>query len=98
MSRNLISASIVFAVLALWLGSGALSGNESAGPEASAATVAEPRPLAAQPRAPERVRVALIDAELRDRTLTLRGRTVTKRSVDVKSELSGRIVSRPVER
>jgi multidrug efflux system membrane fusion protein len=45
-----------------------------------------------------RVRVSVIGAELRTRQVVLRGRTESKRVVDVKAEVTGSVVSRPVER
>ena len=45
-----------------------------------------------------RVRVEVIRSEPRTRYLVLRGRTESKRAVDVKAEIAGKVVSRPVER
>ena len=45
-----------------------------------------------------RVRVALSASQPRTREVVLRGRTESKRMVDVKAEIAGTIVSRPVER
>lgn len=101
MSKNLTSASIVFVTIALWLGSGQLSGNpgvpgqheiiiESGEHGGSAGKSAD--------RLGSQVRVAIIPAERRVRHVQLRGRTESKRMVDVKSELAGRVVAMPANR
>lgn len=98
MSRNLISALIVALLLAVWLGSGLLSGDS--------ASVEHP-PLAAQQPAPPvgapggdvtRVRAEVVQAQERTPFLVLRGRTESKRMVEVRAEVAGKVVSRPVER
>jgi multidrug efflux system membrane fusion protein len=45
-----------------------------------------------------RVRVSVIDSQPRTRHVVLRGRTQSKRSVEVKAEIAGKVVWRPVER
>jgi multidrug efflux system membrane fusion protein len=97
MSRNIITASIVALALVLWMGSGALMGKQidSSEPDKRARIEAEPE---RQAGAVTRVRVSVIDAEQRTRHLVLRGRTESKRVVDVKAEIAGSVVSRPVER
>ncbi len=98
MSKNFLSAAMVVVALALWLGSGSLTGEELSGEMRSAAESELTAAPGTRQAPPERVRVSLINAERRARNLTLRGRTESKRSVDVKAEVSGQIVSRPVER
>ena len=97
MSKNFISASIVVLVLLLWLGSGIFSG-DSAPKEHDplAARVSQSTVTAVAEL--KRVRVREINSEERTRFLVLRGRTESKRMVEVKAELSGKIISRPVER
>ncbi len=87
-----MSAAVVVAALALWMGTGALADRPSG--------TAQPEPGASEPAAPgaNRVRVAVLDAETRTRELVLRGRTESKRVVEVKAEVAGSVVSRPVER
>ncbi len=97
MSKNIASASLVVVVLALWLASGQFGAAESKANEtetASTPVVEEQVPASRT----ERVRVSVIDAEPRTRQVVLRGRTESKRIVDVKAEISGNVVSRPVER
>ncbi len=98
MSKNLVSALIVAVVVAVWLGSGLLSSDSAP---------AEHTPLARQQQADAagpadpgitRVRAQVIQARPRARYLVLRGRTESKRAVAVKAEISGKVVSRPVER
>ena len=97
MSKNVISALIVAAILVLWLGSGYFL-NEP--PPSEHPAIAEQENLAAGTASGElgRVRVEVINSESRTRFLVLRGRTESKRVVEVKAEISGTVVSRPVER
>ncbi|MEP5568855.1 MAG: efflux RND transporter periplasmic adaptor subunit [Halioglobus sp.] len=99
MSKNIVSASLVIAALALWLGSGKLWG-DSAPMAVSQHDSIENTGYSESQRATslDKVRVARMTAQTRDRTLTLRGRTESKRTVKVKAEVAGQIVSRPVER
>lgn len=97
MSKNLISASIVVVVLLLWLGSGIFSSDSTPQEhETLAALESLTTPVAVAELT--RVRVQEIRSEERTRFLVLRGRTESKRMVDVKAEITGRIISRPVER
>lgn len=97
MRKNLVTASAIAVTISLWLLSGLFFG-ESA-PEAHA-------PIAQQAQNSDwrnttehqRVRIRLQAAEPRTRFLVLRGRTESKRMVDIKAEVAGRVVSRPVER
>jgi multidrug efflux system membrane fusion protein len=95
MSKNLISASIVAAVLLLWLGSGLFVDDTT--PQEHAA-LADQKPPSTAARGLRQVRVETIHSESRTRFLVLRGRTESKRMVEVKAEISGKVVSRPVER
>jgi multidrug efflux system membrane fusion protein len=94
MSRNVISAAIVSALLLLWIGSGLFVTNaHSQSPAAS-----DPAPFGVEPAGLSKVRVATMTSELRTRHVTLRGRTASKRVVEVKAEIAGKVISRPVER
>jgi multidrug efflux system membrane fusion protein len=95
MSKNIRSAAIIAVVLLLWLGSGLiLDGSETQ----------EHPTIAAQTSAPEnvqglsRVRAEVITSTVRTRYLVLRGRTESKRMVQVKAEIAGKLLSRPAER
>jgi len=98
MSKNLISASIVAAVLLLWLGSGLFFGDSA--PQEHA-TLAQQERQGIGPGSASgltRVRAEINRAEARTRFLVLRGRTESKRTVEVKAEIAGKVVGRPVER
>jgi multidrug efflux system membrane fusion protein len=97
MSKNLISASIVAVVLLLWLGSGIFSSDSTPQEHATLAAQGSQTTAAAVAEL-KRVRVREIRSEERTRFLVLRGRTQSKRMVEVKAEIAGKIISRPVER
>ena len=97
MRKNLITASLIFVGLLLWLISGLIF-NESEGEVAP--TLSEQQ-LRTKPKAEQKrvtVRAAISKAERRARILVLRGRTESKRSVDVKAEIAGNVIKRAVER
>lgn len=97
MRKNLISASLIAVALFLWLLSGLIFNDSD---EESSLAISEQQ-LVANP-ADERklvtVRAAISKAEKRARVLVLRGRTQSKRSVEVKAEIAGNVVKRVVER
>jgi multidrug efflux system membrane fusion protein len=101
MSKNLISASLIGLALAVWLGSGYLRAEPPEGHQPGALS-AGPSPATSNGAivadVNNRVRVSVISAESRTRHVVLRGRTESKRMVDVKAEIAGAIVTRPVER
>ncbi|MEE4144790.1 MAG: efflux RND transporter periplasmic adaptor subunit [Halieaceae bacterium] len=97
MSKNIVSASIVAVGLLLWLGSGLFFG-ESAPSEHPALALQGQAGLGAAKNEPARVRAEVIRSQPRTRFLVLRGRTESKRTVQVKAEIAGRVVSRPAER
>ena len=97
MSKNIVSATIVAVGLLAWLGSGLFFG-ESAPSEHPALAAQDPAGIGAPASAAAQVRAEIIKSEARTRFLVLRGRTESKRSVEVKSEIAGTVVSRPVER
>lgn len=98
MSKNIVSATIVIAVLSVWLGSGNLSSESVTEAGANPVEALNSRHGSSSEPELDRVRVSQMSAQTRARTLTLRGRTDSKRTVDVKAEVAGQIVSRPVER
>ncbi|KGE04164.1 efflux RND transporter periplasmic adaptor subunit [Pseudohaliea rubra] len=96
MRKNLIVATLIAAGILLWLLSGLFGSNDGD-------RAANPPPLAeAQPRETSREPVAVrareSRAEPRQRTLALRGRTDNKRTVEVRAEITGMVIERPVER
>jgi membrane fusion protein, multidrug efflux system len=97
MRKNLISAALVALALLLWLLSGVLLNQEEAVVHPTLAEAGDTAaPESAQALA--RVRARIIEAQPRTRAVVLRGRTQSKRVVEVKAEVAGRVVSRPVER
>jgi multidrug efflux system membrane fusion protein len=97
MSKNIVSASIVAVGLLLWLGSGLFFG-ESAPSDHPALAVQDQSGMGAAKSKPAQVRAEIIRSQARTRFLVLRGRTESKRSVEVKAEIAGTVVARPVER
>lgn len=97
MSKNVISASIIAVVLLLWLGSGVFFGDTTAKEHPALAVEAGPS-VGSDSGGMTRVRAEVIKAESRTRFLVLRGRTESKRTVQVKAEIAGKVISRPVER
>jgi membrane fusion protein, multidrug efflux system len=103
MRKNLVTATLIAVGLLLGLSSGLFFSGEDAsdGGKLVERGLADERQLSAAQKADKklpRVRVRIIEAQPRTRFLVLRGRTQSKRMVDVKAELAGKIISRPVER
>lgn len=97
MRKNLITALLIAAAIGLWLLSGLISGDKNVDPDTRpvlAEQSFEPREKNELPR----VRVRQIEAEPRVQSITLRGRTSNKRTVVVKSEITGIVTERAVER
>ena len=97
MRKNLITASVIAAAIGLWLFSGLFTGEEKVDPDTRpvlAEQAFEPRAKNELPR----VRVRHIEAQMRSQYITLRGRTANKRTVLVKSEITGVVTERAVER
>ena len=97
MRKNLISASLVAGFLLIWLLSGLIFGESET---TSHPTLVERGSAVVSPADTPmtRVRARVSQAELRTRFLVLRGRAESKRSVQLKAEIAGKIVNRPVER
>ena len=91
MSKNLVSAALIAAAIALWLLSGLLRDSGSALSADSAAVLPAKQALA-------RVRTREYQAQQRTLTRILRGQTASKRSARISAETRGRVVARPVER
>lgn len=97
MRTTYITATIIALLLAAWLASGVLGGEDTPNP----ATLAEQnreQSRVDEDAAPTKVRVSVLEATPQQRLVKVRGKTENKRTVDVKVELSGTIVSRPVDR
>ena len=98
MSKNLISASVIASLILVWLVSGLFVTPPNSVEEATSSEVIAKTKQAAPSEVVSRVRVSRINAQARRRSVTLRGRTEAKRSVEVTAEVAGQVVSRSVER
>lgn len=97
MRTTYITATIIALLLAAWLASGVLGEEEAPNP----ATLAEQnreQSRVDEDAAPTKVRVSVLQATPQQRLVKVRGKTENKRTVDVKVELAGTIVDRPVDR
>jgi multidrug efflux system membrane fusion protein len=97
MSKNLVIASSIAAGILIWLLSGLLT-DDSGTAEHESLAIESTHSISAEQTDLPRVRAVVLRSEPRTRFLVLRGKTESKRTVDVKAEISGNIVSRPVER
>ena len=97
MRKTYLYATGIAIAIGVWL----LSGQIGKPPVAEQPTLAEANAIRAaskQDAAPVNVRARVINATPQFDELTLRGRTENKRSLVVKSETTGRIIERPIER
>jgi multidrug efflux system membrane fusion protein len=97
MRKNVITASLIAGFLFVWLLSGLLFGERGSESHPTLDQL-NSNANAVTERPPARVRAKLSQAQPRTRYLALRGRTESKRTVDVKAEISGKVVSRLLER
>ena len=97
MRKTYLTAIAIALLLAGWLASGAVS-DEPPVRHASLAELNREQARIDEEAPPTRVRVQVIDASAQSRIVKVRGKTTNKRTVEVKVELAGSIVNRPVER
>ena len=97
MRATYITAIAIALVIGAWLLSGQL-GSEGEFDHPTLAEINAQQSAVAQDREPSRVRARIINASRRFKNVVVRGKTANKRTVVVRTELSGRIVERPVER
>jgi multidrug efflux system membrane fusion protein len=97
MRTTYITAIIIAILLAAWLASGMLGTDEIAKPDTLANQNRE-QSRVDEDASPTRVRVTVMQASPQARMIKVRGKTENKRTVDVKVELSGTIIQRPVDR
>ena len=97
MRKTYITATIIALLIVGWLATGVVNQSETEIPGSIAQQNRETDRIS-EDVPPTRVRVAVIDAQPHARTVKVRGKTENKRTVDVKVEVSGSIVSRPIER
>ena len=97
MRATYLWAVAIAVLLVSWLASGQLD-QETVAYEASIAERnAESRTLMSD-QAPTQVRVMLSQAQMQTRYAKVRGKTQNKRTVEVRTEIQGRVVTRAVER
>jgi multidrug efflux system membrane fusion protein len=97
MRATYLIAIAIAVLLGLWLLSGQFAGEDPVQP----GTLAEQNTASSarhEDRAPTRVRGRVIHAQPQFQQVVVRGKTANKRTVEVRSEISGRVVERPVER
>ncbi|CAE7941232.1 czcB [Symbiodinium necroappetens] len=97
MRTTYITATIIALLLAAWLASGVLGSKDTPNP-ASLAEQNREQSRVEEEAAPTKVRVSVLQATPQQRLIKVRGKTENKRTVDVKVELAGTIVTRPVDR
>ncbi|MDE0063177.1 MAG: efflux RND transporter periplasmic adaptor subunit [Gammaproteobacteria bacterium] len=97
MRRTYITALAIAFAIGIWLLSGQI-GSEDPPPKPTPAELAKQRAAMSQDRPATRVRARVIHATPQFRQLRVRGKTENKRTVQVRAELTGTIVQRPVER
>ncbi len=97
MRTTYITATIIALLLAAWLASGVLGSKDTPNP-ASLAEQNREQSRVDEEAAPTKVRVSVLQATPQQRLIKVRGKTENKRTVDVKVELAGIIVNRPVDR
>jgi len=89
--NSFVVAIAIAAIILLWMASGILGGGNASDAETAENEAAETGPATS-------VRVATITAQLRDASLTIRGRTEALRKVTLRAETQGAIVEMPLER
>lgn len=95
MRTTYLTALVIALILIGWM----YSGDHARGPEpTSIAEQNRNETSIASDSIPTRVRVKSLDASEQARLVKVRGRTQNKRTVDVKAELAGSVIARPVER
>ena len=97
MLKNLVTASLIAVFVCLWLLSGFFFGDSP--PDSHPTLAQKGQQTSVEQTTPAvEVRAEIIRSEPRQRVLVLRGRTESKRQVEVKAEVAGMVVKRPVER
>ena len=98
MRTTYITATVIAVLLLAWLGSGFVNDEEDGARPGSLADQSREEDRVAEEAAPTKVRVTVMQASAQNRLIKVRGKTDNKRTVDVKVELTGTIVNRPIER
>jgi len=92
-----ITATVIAVLIGAWLYSGQL-GENGVEEHPTLAQANQQRSAELQDLAPTKVRARVVHAAPQVREVVLRGKTENKRTVEVKSEVAGRIIDRPVDR
>ena len=92
-----VAAAIALACL-LWFASGYLTAADTVAEHPTLAATNQRAAAASDDMSPTSVRGRVIHAVSLPERVTVRGRTENKRTVEVRAEIDGRIVARPVER
>jgi membrane fusion protein, multidrug efflux system len=95
--RTYLTATVIAVLIGIWFLSGLVTQPRTPPPPTLAEGNAE-RAAARDDRPPTMVRARVLHAEPRYATVSVRGRTETKRTVNVRAETGGRVVERPIER
>ena len=98
MRATYITAIAIAIAIGAWLLSGQIGRTGGDIEHATLAELKSQRSAFGQDRPPSRVRARIINASQQFQNVIVRGKTANKRTVLVRTELSGRIVERPVER
>ncbi|MCZ6887994.1 MAG: efflux RND transporter periplasmic adaptor subunit [Gammaproteobacteria bacterium] len=98
MRTTYITAIIIAVLTALWLASGQLNNDTTVTRHPTLAQLNAQTAASIEDKAPTRVRARIIEAQPKTALVRLRGRTESKRTVEVRAETVGRIIDRPVER
>lgn len=98
MRGTYLTAGLIALALVIWLASGLATSEEGPSNPTTIAQQNAEREARVADKAPARVRARLLQASSQPLQVSVRGRTESKRTVTVRSETSGRVVARPVER
>ena len=97
MHNTYLTAALIGLAIVVWLLSGWL-GREEPAPLRTLAEIKTETQAQRLDAGPQRVRARVINASTQVQNVVLRGKTESKRTVEVRAELSGRVTGRPVER
>lgn len=106
MRNSYILAAIIAIAIGAWIYSGQLRDTDESPSQAAAADPADPasdgrgsaQASSGEKAAPFAVRVSQVTAEPHSTSVTIRGRTDAERTVDLRSQASGKIARLPVEK
>ena len=97
MRKTYIIAALIAVAIGLWLASGQIDKGDPIR-HATLAEIKDEAQAADEDRTPTKVRARISQAQPYTASVTIRGRTENKRSVEVRAETQGRVEARPVEK